>query len=120
MEVWSRLKSEPTKLRAAIGSHSKHRIAAVVRRLTVALDALDPNAQAAATSNGHGRRPPRPVRYGRPAEIASEYGVHPKTLQRWLATDLPEALFKRRRLTLVDLDRYAEWKARFGRRRVAG
>jgi hypothetical protein len=117
MEVWSRLRIEPTRLRAAVQAQSRARMQAVVRRLAQALAILDVEAR---TANG---KPILPLttgrdsqRYQRPAELAAEYGVHPKTLQRWLADDLPEALLKRRRLTLVDMKCYAEWKARYGKR----
>jgi hypothetical protein len=116
MEVWTRLTSEPAKLRTALRARNRRRLAAVAHRLTVALATLDDRARA---TNGSKSAPPR-ERYARPAEIAPEYGVHPRTLQRWLADDLPDALFKRRRLTLVDLDRYAEWKTRFSRKHAAG
>jgi hypothetical protein len=99
---WDGLRGEPQKLRAAIRRHDRRQLTACVRRLTLALTDLAPTV---AIDDG-------PPRYERLAKLASTYNVHPKTLGRWLDKDVPDALLKRPRLTLVDKQRFAEWDAR--------
>jgi hypothetical protein len=110
MEVWARLKVEPAKLRAAVCAHDRRRVSAVIRRLSLAMTTLSAEAQQVVRGNGHPSQ-----HYQRLAELAAEYGVHPKTLQRWLDHDAPDALLKRKRLVLVHMPRYHEWQRRFGR-----
>jgi hypothetical protein len=105
MAVWDGLGAEPQKLRAAIRRRDRRGLAACVRRLSDALTRLMP-----------GVVPDGQPRYERLATLASAYNVHPKTLGRWLDKELPDALLKRPRLTLVDKQRLAEWDARRQRR----
>src|SRR5262245_10465689 len=112
MAIWPRLRAEPSKLRAAITRENRRQLAAVVRRLGLALDKLAP---------GGGDGGADGAQYERLAKVAPRYNVHPKTLGRWLARDMPDALLKRKRLTLVDKRLLGEWETRAGRvRRIVG
>jgi len=99
MDVWKRLTAEPARLKAALSAKNRRQLGEVLRRLQSAVATLD------------GRRPGAP-QYVKLASAAAELGVHPKTIERWLAADAPTALLKRRRMTLVARAAFDEWKAR--------
>src|SRR5262245_63775903 len=121
MDWWKRLHAEPARLRKALSAKNTRQIAACYARLGAGLRALDSLRRPPAAAIETAPRGPRVPLYLRLADGATEMGVHPKTLDRWLEDEAPDVLFKRPRMTLLIRARFDEWKAhahRQTRRRV--
>lgn len=120
METWARLRPEPARLRKAISRRDRRQLAAIARRLLAAIGTTDATLRSPTPEGESHGGPLRASGYLKLARAAEEFGVHSKTLERWLEQECPEALFKRRRLTLIVREPYEAWKSRHHVQRMSG